>query len=183
MFRFSSKLFALFIAQAASAYDATSNITRALTVGHWKIVEIAAPTQIMYRLASESTNEKNTTLAFDFLPASDCAPTAAVMIVHLKTYSPVFDGRVTLLAYKAPGQSDSMELTKSTMQKGDTFAFFVFERLTASMLTKSGDEGNLAIWIPPSGDGKIRRSPNSYFPLDGFSQAAFKAEKSCKDNR
>jgi hypothetical protein len=67
------------------------------------------------------------------------------------------------------------------MSEDDTFAFFIFKKLTAKTLLQSKDKGKLAIWIPPSGDGVIKKSGNIYFSLEGFSLAYKEAKRLCEN--
>ena len=74
-------------------------------------------------------------------------------------------------------------MVKTEMSEGDTFAFFPFEKLTVKTLLQSKDKGKLAIWIPASGDGIVKKSGNIYFSLEGFSLAYREAKRLCEDSK
>lgn len=183
MIRFIILLSALLIATSAFAVDASKNVTEITKSGRWQVVEFAMQKQIIYRIASTSTNVEETHITFDLVPSNNCEPTPALMLSQRDSYNPNLDEGVVPFAYKLPGQNESVEITKTTMQRGDTFAFFQFKRLTAKTLLQSKDKGNLAIWVPASGDGAVTRSGNIYFSLNGFSKAYWKAQKLCNDNQ
>lgn len=167
----------------AQAVDATSNVTEIFTSGRWQVIEFAATKQLIYRISSLSSNTPDTNITFDFVPTRKCEPTAAVMISRQTTYSPGLDNGIVPFSYKSPGQKESTELTKTAMQRGGDFAFFSFQKLTVKTLLQSRDKGSLAVWIPSSGDGIVKRSSNIYFPLEGFTSAHERARKMCNDNR
>jgi hypothetical protein len=173
----------LSITTSALAVDWTGNVTEIIKSGRWQIIEFAAEKQLIYRISSDATNSEETHIVFDFVPSKKCEPTPAVMITRYDSYSPDLDEGFVPLAYKLPGRKESMEITKTTMQQGDTFAFFQFKGLTAKPLLQSQDRGNLAIWIPASGDGTVKRSGNIFFSLNGFTVVYEKAQKLCNDNR
>jgi hypothetical protein len=179
-------LSALYLAFASSnvyAVDATSSATKILTFDKWKIIEFAAQRQIFYRVSSDSTNFPDQHIVFDFVPSNKCLPTPALMIVRRDSYNPDLDDGRVILAYKLPGQPEVSELTRTVMQRGDTFAFFQFTELSAAKLAAPKSEGSLAIWVPPSFDGVVKRSSNIYFSLDGSRGAINKAKALCNANR
>ena len=183
MCRFFVLLSALLATAAAFAVDATNSVTEIATSGRWLLIEFAAKQQLVYRISSQSSNTKNAYMAFDFAPSDKCEPRAAVVSLVDIPYSSAFDEGVVLMSFKAPGQSESQDLTRTAMSRGDGVAFFQFEKLTAQGLLKSGDRGSLAVWIPGSGDGTVKRSNNTYFSLDGYALAYSGARKRCIDNR
>lgn len=166
----------------AFAVDATDRATEIRKIGSWNIIEFAGAEQIIYRLSADSIDGAPTHIVFDIVPSNDCTPIPAVMIMKFASYDPVFNEGSVPFAYKAPGEKEAWELTKSAMSEGDLFAFFSFEELTVSLLRRSRDKGKLAVWIPPSGDGTIKRSGNIYFPLEGFSEASNKAIRLCRES-
>ena len=86
------------------------------------------------------------------------------------------------MEYKLPTQTEATpELVKTVISEGDEFEFLEFSKLTAKTLLL--DNGNLAIWVPASGDGDVKRSENMYFPLDGFSIAYKEAKRLCDDKK
>jgi hypothetical protein len=165
------------------AFDATNSVTEISQSAHWRVIEFAATAQLIYRLSSTSINDARQVIVFDFVPAKDCVPTPAVMVSSLKSYNNNFDEGMLPLAYKLPNQEQSMEMVKTVMSKGDTFAFFSFEQLKAPKLLNAKDRGKLAIWIPASGDGTVKRSGNIYFSLEGFSPAYLGAKRLCDDSK
>ena len=165
------------------AVDATSSATKTLTMGKWRVTEFAAPTQIVYRVSSDSINFPDQHVVFDFIPSRQCVPMPAVMIIKRGAYNPDLDDGRVILVHKLPTQAEVSELTKTAMQRGDTFAFFQFNELTATKLAASNDKGNLAIWVPASFDGTVKRSSNIYFSLEGSYGAIEKARVLCSSNR
>ena len=101
----------------------------------------------------------------------------------MNSYNPALDEGLIPMSYRAPGQPEATEVVKTAMTPGDDVAFFQFDRLTADLLLKSRDKGSLAVWIPGSGDGSVKRSNNTYFALEGFTAAYSGARKRCNDNR
>lgn len=173
----------LSLSSQALAIDASGNVTEITRSGHWQIIEFAAQRQLIYRISSDAKNSKEKHITFDFVPARKCEPTPALFITRQNSYNPVLDEGFVPLAYKLPEQKESMEITKTAMKQGDVFAFFQFQRLTTKSLIQSGDKGHLAIWIPQSGDGTVKRSENIYFSLEGFAHAYDKARQLCNDSR
>jgi len=165
------------------AVDAIDKATEMRKIGSWNIIEFAGAEQIIYRLSTDSIDGAPRHIVFDITPSNDCIPIPAVLIMRLVSYNSAFNGGRMPFAYKVPGQKEVFEVTKSEMSEGDLFVFFSFDKLTVSLLRRSGDKGKLAIWIPPSGDGAIERSSNIYFPLEGFSEASNKATRLCRENR
>ena len=174
---------ALFLSTAAFAVDATSSATEIANSGRWLLIEFAAKQQLIYRISSQATNSENKYLAFDFAPSGKCEPKPAVMSSIQASYSPALQEGMVPMAYKPPGQPQSAEVTRTAMAPGDDTAFFQFKGLTAQLLLKSNDKGSLAVWIPGSGDGTVKRSNNTYFSLDGFTTAYNGARRRCLDNR
>ncbi len=86
------------------------------------------------------------------------------------------------LSYKIPGQKEDTEAVETKMLQGEEFAFFKFQKLSLNKLVNSGSRGNLAIWVPASGNGEVRSSSNMYFSLNGLSQAYSAAKSLCSDN-
>jgi hypothetical protein len=173
----------IFTAHPTFAVDATDSATEIRKIGSWNIIEFAGAEQMIYRLTTDSIDGTPKHIVFDIAPSNDCTPTSAVLIMKFASYNPTFDEGAVPFAYKVSGQKEAMELTKSAMSEGDQFAFFSFEKLTVSLLRRSGDKGKLAVWIPPSGDGAVKRTSNIYFPLEGFSQASNKATRLCRESR
>lgn len=175
-------LYAVALPTIASAFDSSSDVTDVISSGDWQIIEFAAKTQLTYRISAESKNAGKTYIVFDFIPVNKCEPTPAVMIVQ-QAYNPYLKDGFIPLDYKIHGQKKGVDLAKTVMEHGDPFAFYQFHNLTAKWLLSPHDRGNLAIWIPASGDGSIKRSDNIYFSLDGYSAAYKKASQLCNDNR
>lgn len=165
------------------AVDATSSATEVLKSGRWLLIEFAAKQQLIYRVSSRATNSENSYLAIDFAPSRKCVPAPAVMSSVMSSYSSALDDGLIPMSYRPPGQSETTEVAKTAMTPGDDVAFFQFKGLTAELLLKSRDKGSLAVWIPGSGDGSVKRSNNTYFSLDGFTTAYNGARKRCNDNR
>jgi hypothetical protein len=176
-------MLALCIAYSAHALDASDKATEISRRGNWQIIEFAGAKQLIYRLSSTSIDGTEKHVVFDFVPSLDCSPTPAVMIVRFNSYNPVFNEGMLPLAFKLPSQSQEMELTKTTMSEGDTFAFFAFEKLSVATILKSQDKGKLAVWIPPSGDGRVKRTDNIYFSLEGFASASKEAKRLCRESK
>lgn len=183
MIRFLFFIFILWIINPAYAVDATDKITNNIQIGQWQVVEFAGSEQIIYRMSSDSINTPSTNIIFDFVPSIDCLSPAATMIVNFKSYNDFFNAGVSVFAYKLPNQKQTIEMVKTEMSEGDTFAFFPFEKLTVKTLLQSKDKGKLAIWIPASGDGIVKKSGNIYFSLEGFSLAYREAKRLCEDSK
>jgi len=98
-------------------------------------------------------------------------------------HTSVFSGTPLVLAYKIPGETEDLEFVMGQGSADDAFAFFPFEKLTARRLYVTHSRGDLAVWIPASGDGTAKRSSNMYFSLEGFTAAYNRAKKLCMDNR
>jgi hypothetical protein len=171
----------LWIINPAYAIDATDKITKNIQIGQWQVVEFAGSEQIVYRMSSDSINTPSTNIVFDFVSSEDCLSPTATMIVNFKSYNNTFNSGAGIFAYKLHNQKEAIEVVKSVMSESDTFAFFTFEKLTAKTLLQSKDKGKLAIWIPPSGDGVIKKSGNIYFSLEGFSLAYKEAKRLCEN--
>ncbi len=164
------------------ALDSTNSVTNFSKEGDWLITEFAMKTQIVYRVSSTAINTNQSNIVFDYLPKNNCRPDPAILINEQKKYISDLDRGMAALAYKVTGQTESMEITKTAMQRNDKFAFFQFQRLTIDSLISSNNEGKLAIWVPASFDGTVKRSPNVYFSLNGLSRANQIAVDLCKKN-
>lgn len=175
-------LYALSLPILASAVDASRDVTNVIQSGDWRVIEFSGKQLMMYRISTESKNAEHTYIVFDFVPFKECEPTPAVMIAH-QAYDPYLKDGLIPLDYKIPGQKKGVDLAKTEMEKDNPFAFYQFHGLTAKSLLLSHDRGHLAIWIPASGDGRVKRSGNVYFSLDGYSEAYKKASQLCNDNR
>jgi hypothetical protein len=176
--------FLIIITSPSFSADLSKSFTGETKSGDWKILEFAGQRQLIYRIGSTSVNyENNYLLTFDFVPSNNCEPTPAIMILQQSSYNPNFDDGVLFFKYKLPGLEESVDMTKTTMKQGDTFVFFQFEKLAAKTLLKPKNNGKLSIWVPASGDGSVKRSGNIYFSLNGFTNAYWKAQKLCNDNR
>ena len=173
----------LLLPKIARAVDASSSATEVLQSGRWLVIEFAGAQQLIYRISSQSTNSKGSYIAFDFVPRRNCLPTSAVLSQEMRAFSSALEDGIGIMSYKPPGQSETTEMVKTAMTEGDNTAFFQFKTLTAPLLTKSRDKGSLAIWIPGSGDGEVKRSANTYFSLEGFTRALNTAQNRCRDSR
>lgn len=171
-----------FISDSSLAVDATGRITDAVKFGKWQVLEFAADSQLIYRVGATSSNAPYMHIAFDFAPMIGCKSKSAVLILKLDEYDPVYDDGAFAWSYKTPGGKESTEFVSSAMSQGDTFAFFQFNHLTPALLQRSNGKGNLSIWMPPSGDGTIKRGPNIYFPLSGLPESIRLAQKKCKES-
>jgi hypothetical protein len=171
------------LCQFCIASDGSGAATQIQTFGRWEVIEFAGANGLIYRISSDSINHKTTNIVFDVATETGCTESPAVMISKMKSYSPPLNGGKVTMTYRMPGQADQTDLTKTAMQKGDLFAFFQFSSLSAENLQRSPPEGNLAIWIPGSGDGAIKKTPNIYFSLDGFEYARAAAVNKCLANR
>lgn len=172
----------IFFSSYSLALDGKNSVTNFSKEGDWLVTEFAMKTQILYRVSSTAINANQSNIVFDYVPSKNCKPDPAVLINEHKKYIPDLDHGMAALAYKITGQSESMEITKTVMQKNDRFAFFQFQKLTVDSLLSSNDEGKLAIWVPASFDGTVKRSSNIYFSLDGLSKANQMAVILCKKN-
>ena len=168
---------------ATYALDATSSATEVLKNKRWLLIEFAAKQQLIYRVSSQATNSEDSYLAIDFAPSRKCVPAPAVMSSIMSSYNSALDDGLVPMSYRPPGQSETTEVAKTAMSPGDDVAFFQFHGLTAGLLLKSRDKGSLAVWIPGSGDDSVKRSNNTYFSLDGFTNAYIEARKRCNNNR
>ena len=63
MFRHLLAIFMILVSNSLYAVDATKNATKSFTIGKWQITEFAAPTQMIYRLSSNSINFGDRTYA------------------------------------------------------------------------------------------------------------------------
>ncbi|MSP27015.1 MAG: hypothetical protein EXR80_00815 [Methylococcales bacterium] len=184
MIKFLFFISALWIINPAYAIDATNNITKNIQIGQWQVVEVAGSEKIMYRMSSNSINTPDTNIVFDFVPSKDCSSSVtATMIINLKSDYDTLNSGMVFFAYKLPNQKETIELVKTVMSEGDSFAFFPFEKVTVKTLLPSKEKGKLAIWVHPSGNGVVKKSGNIYFSLEGFSLAYKEAKSLCNDNR
>jgi len=172
----------LLISNFAHAVDATSNASKKNKFGDWELIEFALPKGLLYRISTTSFLSKKEYLTFDFLPNVACRPDPAVMIKEFKHYDKNLDNGMLLYEYKIPGKDSSVEIVNISMQKDDKFAFFVFQKLTAEILLDVSADGRLALWIPASADGVVKRSANLYFSLNGIRDAFNQAKKLCLHN-
>ena len=147
----------------------------------WKIVEFPLPNRILYRLAADSINMTETHLTFDFIKG--CVASPAVMVKKFKTYNSLMAQGNIILQYKIPNKIEMQEIVETDMAEGDTWGFFSFKKLSTNNLLGVNEESRLAIWIPPSGDGKVERSSNFYFSLEGFNKTYDKAKELCLANQ
>lgn len=166
----------------AYAFDESDNMKIISKKANWFVIEYAAATQLIYRIGSDAANQSGMHIVFDFAVSQKCEPRPAELIVDFGKYLESLDGGKLLMQYKLPGQKQSIELIDTVMKKNDTYAFLSFQHLTAKKLLMSKDKGKLAVWVLPSGDGRVQRS-NIYFSLDGFTSAYKEAKKICNENR
>ena len=168
---------------SAYAVDVTQRATQDRKFDKWKVIEFAMPTQLLYRISTISINDRSQTLTFDMDPVKGCQAAPAVLVIENMAPSKVSKEGMLIFEYKYPNQDSNVEIVKTVEQKNDKFEFAVFKKLTIPWLLSSNDAGKLAIWIPPSGDGVVKRSENTYFPLQGLTPAYNYAKKLCNDNR
>jgi hypothetical protein len=175
-------LLGLLIPHLSYAVDATNYAHREQHIGHWTLIEFFISERVVYRLSADSINEKNLNIVFDLVPSKDCISSPAIMVLKLKSYANKSKEGMVIMEYKLPTQTEATpELVKTVISEGDEFEFLEFSKLTAKTLLL--DNGNLAIWVPASGDGDVKRSENMYFPLDGFSIAYKEAKRLCDDKK
>lgn len=176
-------LFIALLCGTHSSYgvDKSNSMTETNRIGSWQVIEFAAPTQLIYRLASTSINDPRANVVFDFVPSKGCDPGPAVMIFEFESYIESLDGGQAIYAYKISNHTRPFELVETVMSKGDRFAFFRFNQLTTEFLLGSNDKGRLSVWTPASGDGVVKRSSNIYFSLDGISSAYQEAFRKCSE--
>ncbi len=170
----------LFLSKNVNAVDASNFSKIIYKAGSWQVVEIHAKTKVLYRIATDSLNVKDTHLTIDFL--EKCKPEPVVMIKKFKTYSPSLNGGMLMLEYKIPDLFQDIEIVETEMSKDDTYAFFKFKNLTADWFNIANESSRLSIWVSESGDGKIKGSSSFYFSLEGFKSVFLKANKMCKAN-
>ncbi len=183
MTRFLFFIFTLWAMNTAHATSWADILTNKIEIGKWQIVEFAGSEQMIYRISSNSINTPETNIAFDFFPSIDCVSPTATLIIKLKYYSDDINGGLLIYEYKLPNQKKNIEIVKAVMSEDDTFAFFPFKELTVKNLLESKDKGKLAIWIPASGNGAVKKSNNMYFSLEGFSLAYSKAKTLCEEGK
>ena len=165
----------------AAAVDA-SDISKVIYEnGSWKIIEISAKTRIIYRMATDSINIKDTHLTIDLL--NQCKFEPLVMVKKFAKYNPLMSKGKLILQYRIPDLLENQEIVDTEMTEGDTYGFFSFKNLLADNLFISKESSRLAIWVPPSGDGRVQRSANTYFSLEGFKVVYSKAKSLCNDNK
>jgi hypothetical protein len=165
------------------AVDATRSITEIKQNGPWQVVEFSLPRNMFYRISSESINSNRSFLTFDFKHLNDCIPDPAVIITKYSAYNEIFDNGFLQISYKLPRMKEGSEVVKTHMSPGDDFSFFQFSSLRAETLMKLNDKGKMAVWIPGSANGVVKRSDNIYFSLTGFSKSFIEASTLCNDQR
>ncbi len=174
-------IFLLLITQSSYAIDETEKLSQKKQIGEWIVLEFLMPNQIIYRLATTSINEKEINIVFDYIPTKDCIPSPAIMVLQSKSYannSKEGEEGVGVMEYKIPNQRQStQEIVKTVVSEGHKF--LAFSQLTAKSLLVNNR--SLAIWVPASGDGEVKRSGNIYFSLDGFTMAYKEAKRLCDD--
>lgn len=170
-----------FISTNSHAVDASNFSKIIYKNGDWKIVEMTAPLKIVYRIATDSINIKNTHLTIDLL--NQCKYDPVIMIKKFKEYSPIMTNGKLILQYKISNLIENQEIVETDMSIGDTYGFFNFKDLSAENLYSAKETSRLAIWVPASGDGQVKRSENFYFSLVGFKNVYAKAKSLCSDNR
>lgn len=170
------------ITNSIHALDATDRMTAISQSGRWQAVKSAASKQTIYRLESTSTNNPDITIFFKFIPSNDCVPKPAVMIMQFSSHHENLGGGLIIFEYKLPSREKTAELVKTTMSDGAKSAFFSFEKLAAQPLLGADDKGRIAIWVPASGDGTVKRSEDIYFSLQGFSAAYKETKRLCGKN-
>ena len=126
-------------------------------------------------------NIQNTHLTIDLL--NQCKYESVIMIKKFKEYSPIMTKGKLILQYKISNHLENQEIVETDMSKGDTYGFFKFKNLLAENLYAAKESSRLAIWVPASGDGQVKRSENFYFSLNGFKNVYSKAQSLCSDNR
>jgi hypothetical protein len=173
----------LSMVKTADAVDAEREVTKVEKNGDWQIIEFAGHSRLLYRISSTSINSHSDNIVFDFGTADGCRPTPATLITDHKSYQSSLSNGVLIIAYKVPGEEDNVELVKTFMAKSDRFVFITFQKLTTERLLRGKEAGRLAIWIPGSGDGSVKRSSNIYFSLDGFAHAYQRATSQCTANQ
>lgn len=177
-------LFAFFfISNLTYAFDATNLASIKNTYDDWSVIEFPMPKGLIYRISTTSLVSKKEHLTFDFLPNGACQAEPAVMVQELKGYEKALDGGMLPFEFKIPNQASTVDIVKTQMQKGDKFVFFAFTKLDAQKLLNSSLGGRVAMWIPPSGDGTVKRSENIYFSLNGVGAAYNQARRLCLANK
>ena len=169
-----------FISSSSNAVDASSAAKVIYQNGSWKIVEITGNSKILYRIATDSINLKDTHLTIDFL--KQCKAEPVVMIKKFSIYNPLLNKGKLILQYRIPDLLENQEIVETEMSQGDTWAFFNFKNLMIEKLYIAKESSRLAIWVPESGDGEVKRSANFYFSLEGFKTVYVKAKGMCEAN-
>lgn len=190
MFKSLTKIFLIFTycifvsATTPNAYaiDASDRMTIKGKIGDWYVVEYTAPSQIVYRIGSDSIKDAKSHFVIDFTPSDKCEPKFSELIVNLGYYDENFNNGKLPMEFKLPNQKLGVELVKTAMREGDTFAFFTFNSISARKMLLPKDKGKLAVSVLPSGDGEVKKS-NIYFSLNGFSSAYKKAKALCSENK
>jgi hypothetical protein len=165
------------------AVDATNRSVSDTKYENWRVIEFTMPRQMMYRLASVSINDKSQSITFDLNTHNNCRPDSAILVSENSYASKSSKQGKMIYEYKVPGQTTSVELVNTVIEINDRFEFASFQRLTLPLLLETADKGNLAIWIPASGDGVVKRSENIFFSLRGLTRAYNQARKLCFENR
>ena len=171
---------ACFVTTNSIAVDASKIAKVIHQSGSWKIIEFTAKSKIFYRIATDSININETHLSIDFL--NQCKPDPVVMIKNFKEYNPLLDKGNLILQYRVPNLIENQEIVDTEMSEGDTYGFFKFKKFSADNLFVAKESSRLAIWVPASGDGQVKRSVNFYFSLEGFKQVFVKAKELCRAN-
>ena len=107
-----------FISTNSHAVDASNFSKIIYKNGDWKIVEMTAPLKIVYRIATDSINIKNTHLTIDLL--NQCKYDPVIMIKKFKEYSPIMTNGKLILQYKISNLIENQEIVETDMSIGDT---------------------------------------------------------------
>ena len=174
-------LFFFCISTSSQAVDGSNFSKIIYKNGDWQIIEMTAPLKIVYRIATDSLNIQDTHLTIDLL--NQCKYDPVIMIKKFKEYSPIMSNGKLILQYKISNLLEMQEIVDTDMSVGDTYGFFNFKKLLAENLYSAKESSRLAIWVPASGNGQVKRSENFYFSLDGFKNVYAKAKSLCSDNR
>lgn len=170
----------LLVSTSCCAVDATSVAKIIYESGGWKVVEIAGKSKMLYRIATDSINIKDTHLTIDFI--RQCKADPVVMVKKFPKYNPMLNNGKLMLQFRIPDAYENQDIVDTEMSQGDLYAFFKFNKLTVDNIYIAKDTSRLAIWVPESGDGQVKRSSNFYFSLEGFRSAYTKAKSLCQAN-
>jgi hypothetical protein len=172
--------FSFLISTSCCAVDATNVAKIIYESGGWKVVEIAGQSKMLYRIATDSINIKDTHLTIDFI--SQCKADSVVMVKKFQEYNPILNNGKLILQYRIPDAYENQEIVDTEMSQGDSYAFFKFSKLRADNFYIAKETSRLAIWVPESGDGHVKKSSNFYFSLEGFRSVYTKAKSLCQTN-